>query len=141
MQYEERQIAKTLVPLAAGGADARQVARAAVAIWRAIDEALSPVIGPRGSSALYRRSLHLVRGAFPWLAAAYEGATQPGDFSALEAALSQQTSKTAASAHDALVHTFHDLLADLIGRSLTQRLLQAVWEPPSSGTAVQDDSP
>ncbi len=141
MQPEERQIAKTLVPLAAGGADARHVARAAVTIWRAIDDALSPVIGLRGSSALYRRSLHLARGAYPCLAAAYEGTSQPGDFSALEAALAQQTSMDAASAHDTLLQTFHDLLADLIGRSLTQRLLQAVWEPHSSGNAVQDDSP
>jgi len=135
------QINKTLGPLASGGTDARRIAEAAVAIWGAIDAALSPVIGPRGSAALYKRSLHLASGAYPWLAAAYEGAVRPGDFSALQAVLSQQTSTIAAAAHDALLQTFHDLLADLIGRSLTQRLLQAVWETPSSGTAVQDTSP
>jgi len=131
----------TLGPVAANGADARQVAEAAVAVWRAMDAALSPVIGARGSAALYKRSLHLTRTDYPWLAAAYQGAIQPGDFSALGAALSEQTAKAAAAAHDAVLYTFHDLLADLIGRSLTQRLLQAVWEPPTSGNAVQDASP
>ncbi len=132
---------KTLEQLAATGADARHIADASVAVWSAIDGALSPVIGPRGSGALYKRSLHLARASYPWLAAAYDGAVNPGDFTALNAALSQQTALHAAAAHDAVVKTFHDLLADLVGRSLTQRLLQAVWESPSSGTAALDTLP
>ena len=56
----------------------------------------------------------------------------------MRAALSQQTAANAAAAHDAMLQTFQDLLDNLIGRSLTQRLLQAVWDQPSSGDAVQD---
>ncbi|MDB5870776.1 MAG: hypothetical protein JWQ07_218 [Ramlibacter sp.] len=134
-------IAKAFGPQADDDADARQTADAAVAVWRAVDSALSPVIGQRGVAALYKRSLHLARADYPWLAAAYDGALQPGDFASLRLALSQQASRAATAAHDALLKTFHDLLSDLIGRSLTQRLLQAVWEPPSSGNAVQDESP
>jgi len=129
---------RTLGTAAADGANAGQIADTAVAIWAAVDGALAPVIGPRGSAALYKRSLHLARADFPWLAAAYEGAVDPGDFGALRAALAKQDAPAAAAAHDATLQIFHDLLADLIGRSLTQRLLQSVWESPSSGNAVQD---
>jgi hypothetical protein len=125
----------------AEGADPQDIADAAVAVWTAIDGALSPVIGARGNAALYKRSLHLARAQHPWLAAAYVGAVQPGDYSALRAALAQQTATNALQGHEALLTTFHDLLADLIGRSLTRRLLQAAWSPNSYGNAVQDDSP
>ena len=134
-------IAKTLSPLASGGADARQVADASVVIWGAVDRALSPVIGQRGSAALYQRSLHLVRVDYPWLAALYESAAQPRDFDALHAALVQQTAGHAAAAHDHVLQTFLEMLADLIGQSLTERLLKSAWDSPSSGNAVQDTLP
>lgn len=99
------------------------------------------MIGQRGSAALYQRSLHLARADYPWLGAAYEGAAERGEFDALRSALAQQTPEHAAAAHDSLLQTFIDLLADLIGESLTQRLLQAAWDSPSSGHAVKDTSP
>ena len=128
-----------LVP--AEGADSKSVADAAVAVWVAIDAALSPVIGRRGNAALYRRSLHLARAHHPWLTTAYEGAAHPGDYGALHVALSRQTAAVAAQAHEALMTTFQDLLADLIGRSLAGRLLQGAWDPHSNGNAAQDSSP
>jgi hypothetical protein len=134
-------IAKQLAPLAAAGADAGQVANAAIAMWDAIDKALSPVIGGRGSAALFERSLHLAREGFPWLGAAYESAAERDEFAAFRAALAQQAPGHAAAAHDSMLQTFLALLADLIGESLTQRLLRDVWEPPSSGHAVEDISP
>ena len=130
-----------MAPLAVGGADAVQIADAAVAIWARVHAALAPLIGQRGSAALYKRSLHLARADYPWLVAAFEGATHAGDFVSLHLTLSQQPAVMAATAHDALVQIFLDLLTDLIGRSLTDRLLQTVWESPSTGTAVQDVSP
>ena len=138
---ERRHNVRTLGPAAADGADAGQIADLAIATWRAIDAALSPVIGPRGSAALYKRSLHLARADHPWLAPAYEGFAHPGDFGTLRAVLAQRDAIGAAAAHDAILKIFHDLLADLIGRSLTQRLLQAVWQTPSNGNAVQDERP
>lgn len=125
----------------ADGADPQGIADGAVAVWAAIDAALSPVIGVRGNAALYKRSLHLARVQHPWLGAAYEGAVEPGDYGALRTALAQQTAADASQAHDTLLRIFNDLLADLIGRSLTRRLLQAAWSPNSYGNAVQDDSP
>lgn len=131
-------IERTLARLAARGADAGQIADAAIAVWDAIDRSLSPVIGQRGSDALLQRSVHLVRESYPWLGDAAAGRDE---FAALRAALAGQTPANAAAAHDSLLQTFLALLADLIGDSLTQRLLRDVWEPPSSGHAVKDKSP
>jgi len=102
---------------------------------------LSPVIGLRGSTALYERSLHLAQVDFLWLGAASPSAAETGRFEALRFVLVQQTPEQAAAAQDFLLHTFVNLLTDLIGPSLTRRLLQAAWEPPSSGHAAQDKSP
>ncbi len=131
---------KTLGNLAEAGASAAQVADASVAAWAAVHAALSPVIGARGSAALYKRSLHLARSAYPLLAKAYDAASEGGEYSALRAVLTQQSAADAAAAHDAMLRTFHDLLADLIGRSLTQRLLQAAWGAPSGADAEEDTS-
>jgi len=127
--------------LHAEGGDSQAIAEAAVAVWTAIDVALSPVIGARGNAALYKRSLYLARAQHAWLAAAYEGAVQPGDYSALLTTLAGQSAPEASKASDALLQIFHDLLAGLIGRSLTQRLLQATWSSHSYRNAAQDDSP
>jgi hypothetical protein len=129
---------KTLGAMAEAGAGVGRIADASVAVWVAVDAALAPVIGARGSAALYKRCLHLTRASHPLLTGAYIAASPPGDYSALAAVLAQQTPSDAAAAHDAMLRTFTDLLADLIGRSLTQRLLRAAWEPPSSTAAEQD---
>ena len=118
-----------------------QIADAAVVIWSSVHAALFPLIGQRGSAALYKRSLHLARTNYSWLSAAYAGAVKPGDFASLHLVLSQQSAVLAAAAHDAMVQILHDLLSDLIGRSLTDRLLQTAWESPSSDNAAQDASP
>ena len=51
----------------------------------------------------------------------------------------------AAAAVNALLQAFHELLASLIGLSLTERLLRTVWAPslalPSSGLPAQDPTP
>jgi hypothetical protein len=106
-----------------------------------VDKALSGVIGQRGCAALFQRSLHLASSDYPWLGAAYSGAAESGAFGALRSVLAQQTPEQAAAAHDSLLQTFLDLLADLIGESLTRRLLQAAWDSSSSGHAVPRTHP
>ena len=141
MESAARRIHANLAQLAAHGANVGQIADAAVATWRSIDAVLSPIIGQRGVAALYKRSLYLSRGDHPWLAAAAEDALQPDDFTALHRALAKQTSVNAAAANGALLTIFSDLLNSLIGASLTERLLQSVWSHPSSGHAVQENTP
>ncbi|HET7159160.1 MAG TPA: hypothetical protein VFI62_09200 [Burkholderiales bacterium] len=134
-------IQTTLTRLVTEGADAVRIAQLAASTWRDIDAALSRIIGQRGVAALYKRSLHLTHGRHPCLTAVYEGKLEPGDFAALQTALSQQTSQNAAAAHGALLQAFYDLLVHLIGASLTQQLLRSVCNPHTSGDAAQDTTP
>jgi hypothetical protein len=118
------------------GADAEQVADAIVAIWLDIDQALHPIIGQRGVAALYNRTLHLTAVAYPWLAIDQPAVPAVMDPSGLRAALVQQ----AAAGGNALFQTFHELLASLVGASLTDRLLRSVWTHSSTGSPAQDTS-
>jgi len=122
------------------GADAsvEQVADAVMATWRAIEQALHPIIGQRGVAALFNRSLRLVSATHPWLAAGCGGALDAVDPSALRAALLQQPAAVAAEGGEALFWSFHQLLASLIGAPLTNRLLHSVWAPSTGDTPAQD---
>lgn len=120
---------------------AGQVADTMVSTWQDIDAVLSPVIGQRGVAMLYKRSLYLIRPLHPWLAGVHEGTQATVDLEALKSAFAQQSSTNAAAAGGAFLQTFYELLASLIGPSLTERLLRPVWAPFSSGPPAQDTSP
>lgn len=141
MTSEVPHIQATLAPSAAAGTEASQVADAAVQTWRAVDAALSPIVGQRGVAALYKRSLYLARTQHPWLAAVHEDTRQPGDFAPLHAALIRQPGAAAAAAHEALLLTYRDILARLIGMPLTERLLRTIEPLPQSRQPVQDTPP
>ena len=47
--------------------DAEQLADAAVALWRDVWSALSPIIGAAGVAALFQRSIFLRVAEYPWL--------------------------------------------------------------------------
>ena len=130
----------TLAPPAAD-TEAGQVADAAVQTWRAVDAALSPIIGQRGVAALYKRSLVLARTQHPWLAAVHEDTRPPGDFTPLHAALARQPGLAAAAAQEALLQIYRDVLAQLIGAPLTERLLRSIGPPPLNRQPMQDTSP
>jgi hypothetical protein len=121
-------------------AGAGQVADAMIATLQAVDAALAPIIGPRGVAALYQRSVFLASGANAWLAALQDGVDGRIDLEALKTHFAQQPGADARAGGNALLQTFHDLLASLIGASLTARLLQPVWAAPST-TLPQDTSP
>jgi hypothetical protein len=120
------------------GADSAQIADAVALTWSEIDAALTPVIGQRGVAALYIRSLYLVRSAHPWLASADDGAQTAIDLARLKSVLAQQSSSDAAAGGGALLQTFYDLLASLVGRSLTERMLRSIWAKFSSGPTAKD---
>ena len=122
-------------------ADAAQIADAVVAAWQEIDAVLTSIVGPLGVAALYRRSLHLTGQTHPWLARANDGVPTPMDLATLKSLLVQQSSTSAAAGGGAFLRTFHDLLASLIGPSLTERLLRSVLENFLSGPPAQDISP
>ena len=129
--------------------DAANFAASAAATWQSVDTALSPIIGPRGVAALYKRSLFLTRTAHPCLAAVYDGEPTPGRYAGLEAVLAvldPQTTEVATAAQGALLKTFQDLLVNLVGPALTDQLLRPALDLRHgdihpAGDAVQDASP
>jgi len=122
------------------GASAEQLADTIAAIWLEIDQALNPIIGRRGVAALYNRSLKLTAPAYPWLTEGHQHLLASVDVTALRAALVQQATAEAAAGGSALFHTFHDLLASLVGASLTNQLLGSVWALPAGARPAQDTS-
>lgn len=115
----------------------------AMTLWRTLHDNLSPIIGHRGMTALFRRSLYLTHARHPWLAPVCEAAAEQ-DTDALDrlrSALLLQAEAEADAAHCALLDNFRNLLVTLIGASLTDRLMRPVPDNTSSGPAVQDTSP
>ena len=136
---ERGRIKASLMQRASNGESAEPVVEVIVRAWREIDAALSPVIGKQGVAALYRRCLHIVAPTHPWLATTQPGIADALDLAALRSALSSQSSANAAAGGAATLEEFHELLASMVGHSLTGQLLRPVWAnlfstPPSQGT-------
>ena len=131
-----------LAPRVASGASAEAVALAWLLLWQAVERALIPIVGVRGVAALFNRSLRLAAEAgHPWLD---PRRAEPGsrvDAPALQARLAQRGSAEALAGGDALLKSFDSLLASLVGESLTERLLGAVWSQPTRRQAAQDNPP
>jgi hypothetical protein len=121
-------------------ADAVHIADVIVATLGEIEAVLHPVIGRGGFDALYTRCVYLTGLAHPWLIGARECLPTPVDLGALRPVLAHRTSAEAAVGGVALLQTFNDLLATLIGRSLTEKLLRCVAERVLAlcGLAAQD---
>jgi hypothetical protein len=111
--------------------DASAIAEATLSTWRQVADRLAPVIGARGVDALLSRSLHVTSKAFPWLAMAGNDGSSAALLAGLKVRLASQEMAAAAEASHALLVNFTELLATLIGASLTERLLAPVWLPPS----------
>lgn len=142
MDSQDDRIALALAQRAGQGADAARIADAIGDLWDRIELALTPIIGQRGVAALYGRSVYLAAAAHPWLQSQEE---PPATLSltVLKSAIARQQAAEAAAGGVAVLQAFHALLSSLIGASLTVRLLDAVWAPPSpsSGPPAQDPSP
>jgi hypothetical protein len=138
MQPQRRPIQPTLAQLIAKGATVEQIAAKAASTWRDIESALSPIIGQRATAALYKRSVSTICEDYPWMSVVGQSELQQDDFNVFQTTLSQQTSTNAAAAHTALLQAFLDLLTRLIGKALTERLLESIFETSSSADIVQE---
>jgi hypothetical protein len=102
---------------------------------------LTPILGARGVTALYQRVLHVTRARHAWLAGPLEVAQPAIDLVALQSAFARQHRAEAAVAATALLQSFHDLLASLIGAPLCARLLEPVWAHSLRRPTAQDPTP
>lgn len=106
--------------------------------WKGIDQAMRPIIGKGGIEALFHRSIEITAEAYPWLTALHTDAPLAMDLHALRRILSKQGTRELAGASDILLVQFHNLLTNLIGLSLTDRLLRPVLDPLLNGPASKD---
>jgi len=98
-----------------------------------IQAALAPVIGQGGVIALYERTRSLSSRSHPWLAAAEDSFGHGMDLEELKLLISQQSEGAADAGARFLLKSFHDLLAGLVGESLTKQL---IGPPPGSDSKV-----
>ena len=122
-------------------ADAERTAEEAVATWRDIGAALGPVIGQGGVAALYGRSLRLCASTHPWLADLHGADRSPMDLAALQSVLARQDAAAAAAGGAAVFLIFRELLASLVGASLTERLMRSVGTRFPTAPLSQSPSP
>lgn len=120
-------IRKTLELRAGQAADARAFADATIEIWQEIALHLTPVIGAQGLVVLFNRSLHLTSANFHWLSTLGHTQDTAQQLPKLRTLLAEQSVTEAAQASGNWFVMLTELLASLIGESLTARLLEPVW--------------
>ena len=125
----------------AAGASATEIADAALAIWMRVHAALAARPGrPRRCRAVQAKPQPYAQ-ELSWFESVTDSACENRIFGCLAEELSQHPAADAAVANGALLQTFNDLLATLVGASLTRRLLEPVWVALSSGAAAQARMP
>ena len=106
-------------------ADADAVAAATVRAVESLMGELKPLVGRLATLALYARSLHLANASF---ARPYPALQKLQEYlTSLRNDLSARSLEDARTASHALLRALVDLLASLIGQSLTDRMLRSAW--------------
>ena len=126
-----RESIRTALAQRAGSPDSDATAKATAATWRLVAAQLAPVIGARGLEVLFERALRLTSTTFPWLAVGSGSGSGAGLLPGVAECLACRRPAEAAEASYTLFLTFTELLMNLIGESLTARLLTPVWADPS----------
>lgn len=107
-----------------------------IALWNAIHEELSPIVGVDGFLALYGRCVDLGGAEHPWLRRAPAGSAPALCFDTLGVQLAARGAPEALAASGALFGKFNGLLRLLIGAPLTDGVLGAAWRarmpPPAA---------
>ena len=106
------------------------VADVSVGLWLRLSAELVLLIGDGGFSPLYRRSVQLSAASFPWLLPLNEEVSlASGDtrFAGLKRSIDGQDAGEASQASAFLLNTFIDMLARLIGETLTVGILRSAW--------------
>jgi hypothetical protein len=125
-------IRRTLAQRQGQDAGTGAIAEAALVLTREVAGCLAPLIGSRGVDALVCRSLQLTVPAYPWLGLTGEHVDGMGSLPSFRSRLEVRDSRAATEASLTLLVTFTDLLATMIGASLTDRLLGPIWAPPAA---------
>lgn len=118
----------------------QEIAHLTLGLWDSIASELIPLVGEDGFAMLYGRSLYLTKKTFPWLPDGQTKLQNNSPFLLLKASLEKQDTADAATASQALLMTFTDLLATLIGEPLTIGILRAAWGDDVPDTSKESAS-
>lgn len=111
------------------GQDAEDIADTIVSAWGNISVVFQSVIGRQGITALFHRTIEVSALSYPWLAEAIKEAAPSIDLERLRSVLLKQDMIHFAEASDSMLQQFYGILTELIGLSLTERLLRPVLDP------------
>ncbi|MDO8654460.1 MAG: hypothetical protein Q7R66_19995 [Undibacterium sp.] len=107
-------------------------------LWQRLAVELISIIGADGFDSLFARSAHLNGVAFPWLLLSHSSQQSHARFTGLKISLESRESNEAIVASTALLITFIDILALLIGELLTTRILRSAWGDDTLDIAVKE---
>jgi hypothetical protein len=97
-------------------------------LWERLASELISIIGEGGFQSLYSRSIHLTNVTFPWLVLSHSSQQTDSRFAGLKISLEGRDFTEASEASIALLITFIDILALLIGEPLTTSILRSAWD-------------
>ena len=101
-----------------------------IVLWERLAFELISIIGNEGFQSLYIRSAHLNSPAFPWLLLDHPTLTSTSRFAGLHLCLASRKLVDPVNTNEAckaLLITFVDILALLIGDLLTASILRSAW--------------
>ena len=96
-------------------------------LWERLAAELIAIIGEGGFQSLYARSVHLASAIFPWMVLSHPWQQTDSRFADLKKSLEAREFEEASEASIALLTTFVDILALLIGEHLTTSILHSAW--------------
>ena len=114
-------------------ASADSGAQGRLALWRAVDLDVSAVIGQRGTAAVLRRALVVVRRTHGWMCEPSDDTDFDACVRSVSDAFASRPPDERASGQHALEQAFHELLASLVGAALAAQLLRAAWAGRQAG--------
>ena len=109
-----------------------------IALWRAVELELSPIVGRRATLAMLLRAMSLNRTGFGWLHIPEDIDDPESAIASLRLAFSLRPPEEGAAAADALSMTFGELLSSLVGPALARQLCAS---PALAGAMWRSNSP
>lgn len=109
-----------------------------LALWDGLATVLISIIGANGFLSLYSRSVRVTNGRFPWLAIGPPLEQTDTPFASLKSSLEACGATDAREASIALLITFIDTLALLVGESVTASVLRAAWKTVGFDMDIKD---
>lgn len=114
------------------------VAEVSIHLWERLASELISIIGEEGFESLFARSLHLNNVIFPWLLSVHSSQQSHFRFTGLKISLESRDITESVAASTALLITFIDILALLIGELLTVSILRSAWGDDTLDITVKE---